>query len=211
MEQNKHLDTLTEIRSLMERSSKFISLSGLSGVFAGLYAIAGAVAAYLYLGANYNLRNYYEFSLSETGGTNYDFYTFFFIDACIVLILSIGTGIFLTTRQARKKGQTIWDSTAQRLIINLTIPLVAGGFFCLALLYHGLIGLVAPATLLFYGLGLINGSKYTLHDIRYLGISEIVLGIIASFFIGYGLLFWVVGFGVLHIVYGGIMYFKYDR
>ena len=211
MDQNKHIETLTEIRSLMERSSKFISLSGLSGVFAGLYAIAGALAAYLHLGQHANLRNYYDFAYSTTGVPNYEFYAFFLFDALIVLLLSIVTGILLTTRQARKKGQTIWDATAQRLILNLAIPLIAGGCFCLALLYQGLIFLVAPATLLFYGLGLINGSKYTLHDIRYLGMCEIVLGIVSAFLVGYGLLFWALGFGVLHILYGLIMYFKYDR
>ncbi len=96
------------------------------------------------------------------------------------------------------------------MIINLLIPLVAGGIFCLILIYHKLLFLIASATLIFYGLALINGSKYTLHEIRYLGISEIFLGLLASVFTGYGLVFWTIGFGVLHIIYGILMYLKHE-
>ena len=135
---------------------------------------------------------------------------FFFLDAALVLIFAISFGIFFTTRKAKKKGQKIWDKLSQRLLINLLIPLVAGGIFCLALLKHGMFSLVAPATLIFYGLALVNASKYTLTDIHYLGLIEIVLGLIALFYIGYGLEFWAIGFGVLHIVYGLMMYFKYE-
>jgi len=143
------------------------------------------------------------------GGIHY--LTFFMVDAAIVLILAISSGIFFTTRQARKKGLKMWDASSRRLLINMAIPLVAGGIFCLGLLYHDLFGLVAPATLVFYGLACLNASKYTLNDIRYLGILEITLGLIATFFLGFGLEFWAFGFGVLHIVYGLIMYYKYEQ
>ena len=128
-----------------------------------------------------------------------------------MLTLSIGGGIFFTTRKAKKKNLPIWDATAKRLVIHLFIPLAAGGIFCLILLFHRDVHLIAPATLLFYGLGLINASKYTLSDIRYLGFTEIILGLIASIFVGYGLLFWAMGFGVMHIIYGAVMYYKYER
>lgn len=210
-QQNEHLETLSEIRSLMERSSRFISLSGLSGVFAGIYALMGAAAAFVYLNLNVLSPRYYEFAVDENGNPNLSFFVFFFADAVAVLVCSLATGSILTMRQAKQKGQLVWDATARRLLVNLMIPLIAGGLFCLVLLYHGLIGLVAPATLLFYGLALLNASKYTLNDIRYLGICEIILGLIASVYIGYGLIFWAVGFGVLHILYGVMMYNKYER
>lgn len=209
--ETEQLDTLTEIRSLMERSSRFISLSGLSGVCAGVFALAGATAAYIYLNIDFSSNRYYEYAFNESGNFDIGFFTFFFINAACVLTGSLAAGSFFTIRKARKKGQTIWDKTAQRLLINLMIPLTAGGIFCLVLLHHRLVALIAPATLIFYGLALINASKYTLNDIRYLGITEIVLGLIASVYIGYGLIFWAVGFGVLHIVYGIVMYNKYER
>lgn len=209
--QNEHLETLSEIRSLMERSSRFISLSGLSGVFAGVFALLGALAAYFHFNMELTSSGYYMYAENSYGETNMDFYTFFFIDAGCVLFASLAAGSILTIRKAKQKNQSIWDSTSKRLLINLLIPLITGGLFCIALLYHGLIALVAPAMLLFYGLALVNASKYTLNDIRYLGICEIVLGLIAAIFIGYGLIFWAIGFGILHIVYGIVMYNKYEK
>lgn len=206
-----HLSQLNEIRALMERSSRFISLSGLSGVFAGVFALIGATAAYIKMGNHFNMSTYYEYPVSSSLEDNLQVLEFFVLDALLVLAASIVVGLLLTWRSAKKNGQTIWDNTAKRLLINLMIPLVTGGLFCIVLLMHGLIGLVAASTLIFYGLALINASKYTFNDIRYLGICEIILGLLATVFIGYGLIFWAIGFGLLHIVYGILMYNKYER
>ena len=209
--QNQHLETLNEIRSIMERSTKFISLSGLSGVAAGVVALIGAGMVYLYLGTTPFSEEPYYYIVGqgmEKWGLNY--LEFFMLDALLVLVAALSLGYFFTNRRAQQKGQKMWDATSFRLGINMFIPLAAGGLFCLALLYHGFIGLIAPSTLLFYGLALINASKYTLKDIRYLGFCEISLGLIAMVFIGYGLEFWAIGFGVLHIVYGLVMYNKYE-
>ena len=209
--QHQHLETLSEIRSLMERSSRFISLSGLSGVAAGLVALLGAAMVYVYLGISpFDSKSvYYEMARdADKWGMNY--ITFFLLDASLVVLGAFASGIFFTVRRAKKKGQKIWDALTQRLLINMAIPLASGGLFCLGLFHHDFIGLLAPSTLVFYGLALINASKYTLPDVRFLGISEVVLGIIALFNIGYGLEFWAIGFGILHIVYGTLMYFKYE-
>jgi hypothetical protein len=209
MEENNAstLQTLTEIKQLMERSSRFISLSGLSGVFAGMYALTGAAAAYWYLHldgfANYAGSKIMDYSRRDELG-------FILLDAFLVLVLAISTGIFLTTRKARKDGNSIFDKTAKKLIVNLCIPLITGGLFCVALLYHNALFYVAPAMLVFYGLSLLHASNYTRSDIRILAYAEIVLGLLSIFIIGYGFLFWTIGFGVLHIVYGTYMYFKYE-
>ncbi len=207
----EHLNTLSEIRSLMERSSRFISLSGLSGVAAGIFALIGAALTYVYAGKipfdgkvivpGYNIPD---------NNWGIDYRIFFAATVAFVLLGAIGTAIFFTTRKAKQKKQKIWDPLTQRLLINLAIPLAVGGVFCLALIQQEYYNLVAPATLIFYGLGLINASKYTLHDIRYLGLCEVALGLTGLFFIGYGLEFWAMGFGILHIVYGIYMYGKYE-
>ncbi len=204
------LETLTEIRQLMERSSRFISLSGLSGVFAGLYAIVGAYAAYRYLDLN-GVGYFSGSTILENASARSNALLFLATDAAVILTLAVGTGIFLTTRKARRDGNSIFDAAAKKLIINLCIPLVTGGIFCVAVKYHGAFIYVAPAMLIFYGLALVHASKYTRNDIRGLGFAEILLGLTASFMVGYGLLFWVIGFGVLHIIYGTYMYFKYER
>ncbi len=196
----------------MERSSRFISLSGLSGVAAGLVALAGAAMVYAYLDLPlFSSRHIYYYEVLKNGRWGIDYVTFVLLDAAIVFVLALAAGIYFTTRKARKKGQKIWDPLTLRMLVNLAIPLLAGGIFCIALYKNGAYGLVAPATLIFYGLALVNGSKYTLNDVRYLGITEIVLGIVGLFYPGYGLELWALGFGVLHILYGALMWYKYER
>ena len=209
---NEHLENLSEIRSLMERSSRFISLSGLSGVAAGLFAILGAGAVYAYLDmVPFDHKELYYVVAKSSSKWGMNYLQFFALVASSVLVLAVSSGIFFTTRKAKKKGQKIFDKSTMRLLINLIIPLIAGGIFCLTLIRYGHFGLVAPSTLVFYGLALVNGSKYTLDDIRYLGYLEIILGLIGMNYLGFGLEFWAIGFGVLHIVYGTIMYYKYER
>ena len=201
--QEEQLNALNDIKKLMDRSSRFISLSGLSGVFAGFTALAGAYLAHKEINAYLSHSVYdvwdLEFNLLKIGFG--------------VLIVALTGGLLLTLRQSRKKGLPFWDRTTKNLLINLAIPLFSGGLFIIALLivHPNTYGLIAPSCLVFYGLALINASKYTYSDIRFLGFCEIILGLIAMFYIGYGLYFWAIGFGILHIFYGMLMYFKYER
>ena len=128
-----------------------------------------------------------------------------------VLILAISTAVFLSNRKAKRNGEPLWTDSSRRMLGNFLIPLISGGIFCLALLQYGYIALIVPAMLIFYGLSCVNASKYTLGDLRSLGIAEIILGLLATQFAGYGLLIWAIGFGFCHILYGGIMYYKYDK
>ncbi|MEJ8757107.1 hypothetical protein WG947_08875 [Pontibacter sp. H259] len=205
-QQQDQLATLHEIRNIMDRSSRFISLSGLSGVAAGVSALLGAAAVKWYLSEhNINYR--------ETLGRNLTNDNLMFLGAVagIVFILAFCLATYFTARNARKNSHRVWDSKTERMLVNLFIPVAAGGVFCAILVYHDLLYLIAPVMLIFYGCGLLNASKYTLSDIRYLGLLEIILGLVAGFFVGYGLLAWTLGFGVLHIVYGALVYFKYER
>lgn len=205
--QEEQLNALSDIRKLMDRSSRFISLSGLSGVFAGVIGLLGAYLAHQEIST---------YTKGDYGyGTNADLdIEFNLLKIAIgVLVIALAGGLLFTYRQSKKKNLPIWDKTAKNMLINLAIPLIAGGFFIIALLFNheNAYGLIAPSCLTFYGLALINASKYTYSDIRFLGICEVILGIISVFNIGYGLYFWAFGFGVLHILYGLIMYFKYER
>jgi hypothetical protein len=203
MKKQKYIDDLNEIKDIMSRSSKFISLSGLSGVFAGIFALLGAYFAYQMV-----FIDQYYLGYKRAAATNENL-TVILIIALITLALSLGVGIFLSTRKAKKDNQKLWDLQTKRLLLNLLIPLITGGIFCLILLFNGYVGIIAPLTLIFYGLALVNASKYTLKEVRSLGIAEIILGLIATYFIGFGLLFWSIGFGVLHIIYGIIMKIRY--
>ena len=203
MQEKDIYSELSSIRNLMERSAKFISLSGLSGIMAGVYALIGALLGYktVYL-HNGGLR-YREYLVNDS--------TVLWklsLIAIGVLILSILTGIWLTIRQARKKGENFWNPVSRRLLMNMSVPLVTGGLFILILLLRGDYGIIASACLIFYGLALVAASHYTFTDVKWLGLCEIILGLLAALFPGYGIVFWVIGFGLLHILYGSIMHFK---
>jgi hypothetical protein len=199
--EDKYLQDITEIKNMMNKSSQFISLSGLSGIMAGIYALIGAHIAN---GLIESHTSYYVTLESKT-------FKLILLTAFLVLLFSIVTAAILTASKAKKQGEKIWNSTSKRVLVNFLIPLVTGGIFGLLLLRNGYYGLIAPVTLLFYGLACVNASKYTLRDVRYLGITIIILGLIATEFSGYALEFWALGFGVCHILYGSIMHFKYDR
>jgi hypothetical protein len=208
MNEQQHLETLSDIKRIMERSSRFISLSGLSGVWAGICGLAGAAVAYNWLHSYYlqwNARGGY--SSGELPALRFKL----LVLAVVVLAITLAGGAYFTWRRARRNNASIWDATSRKVAVNLGLPLVSGGFFILGLMYNNYEPLVAPSCLVFYGLALLNASKYTLTDIRYLGITEIILGILNVFFLRRGLYFWAVGFGVLHIVYGIIMWWKYER
>jgi len=199
-----YIKDLEQIKDIMNRSTRFISLSGLSGVSTGIIALAGAIVAYqtFFKGADYLVYETVGLSGALTGRL--------LVIALATLVLSVISALFFTRRQTKKQQQPAWDAQTKRLLINLLIPLVAGGLFALMLLLKGFVGMLPPVTLLFYGLALVNASKYTLSDIRSLGIIEVVLGLLAFWFIGYGLLIWALGFGLVQLVYGLLMQKKYS-
>lgn len=205
------VNQLNEIKNLMERSSRFISLSGLSGIFAGITALIGAAIAFFML--EYDLRYFEPDAFFGTYAKYLTYREMFFllVLAVIVLVMAVFFALIFTARKAKKQGLKVWNHTSKLLLINLAIPLIAGGAFCLILLYYRLVFLAASATLIFYGLALINAGKYTLSEIKWLGVSEVVLGLIAAVVPGYGLFVWALGFGVFHIIYGMVMYYKYDH
>ncbi len=211
MTNENHLSNIAEIRSIMERTTSFISLSGLSGVVSGIFAIIGAFIAFWLLDFKLSTENFSHLIFLPDGTYNFHLLFLLFIDVLGILVFATFFGILLSVKKAKKNNQKFWDTTTKRLIVNLLIPLIIGGIFGLILLYHKQVYLISSITLIFYGLALINASKFTLRDIKFLGISEAILGLFASFFIGYGLIFWTIGFGLLHIFYGVIMYLKYDR
>ena len=206
MNQNKYLEDISEIKNIMNRSSRFISLSGLSGILAGGFALIGAYMAYLIVYKNTGTA-----MASEVVVLNYEQLSQLMIVGLGVMALALCGGIALSVRKANKNGEKVWDASSRRLIINFLIPLLTGAVFCLMLIKMQLVMLIAPLTLIFYGLACLNASKYTIGGVRYLGLTIILLGLLATFFIGYGLVFWALGFGVCHIVYGALMYFKYEE
>lgn len=204
-EMHDYQSDIASIRSVMERSVKFLSLSGLSGVLAGIYALVGASSVYYLIYYPYSPFGFRFYYVNEQA-----IVVKLMLIAATVLILSVVTAFVMSQRKAKRMGTSIWNKTSKALLLQLCIPLATGGLLILILVSRGYFGIVAPACLIFYGLALINASAFTVREIRYLGFSEILIGLIAALLPGYGLIFWALGFGVLHIVYGSVMHYRYD-
>lgn len=204
-EQQQSLATLKDIKRMMERSSRFISLSGLSGISAGLCALGGAWLAHEKIKSWLTGHPTY-LTRGETG-LIFDL----MLIAGFTFVAAFISAFIFTYLRSRKNNTPVWGATTWRLLWNTMIPLIVGGLFMLRLLQLGQYELIAPGCLLFYGLALVNGSKYTLGEIRYLGYGQLILGLINLWYIGWGLEMWAIGFGVLHIVYGAAMWMKYER
>lgn len=205
--QNNTIQHLAEIRNMMERSSRFISLSGMSGVASGLTALAGWSIACWGVGL--------EPRFSRTGNwiipvkTGSEAWPVFMV-AILVLFVAITASILFTIRNSARKGLKAWDTSAKRLILHLSFPLLTGGLFCLILIQQELLFLLIPASLIFYGLALAGAARYTLHEIRILGIIQVVLGLLSGLLPSFSIVLWAFGFGVMHIVYGWLMVVRYE-
>jgi hypothetical protein len=202
-------EDLQAIREIMERSSKFLSLSGLSGIFAGVCALLGAAFAWFFILDSGHIQ--YSEYMSGPGGSSTSCIRYHLaLDAMVVLGFSLLGAFFFSQRKARKAGQQFWTHSTRRLLVHLMIPLVSGGIFTLILVFQNNLDLVVSVMMIFYGLSLVNAGKFTFSEIHYLGLTEIVIGIMAGVFISYGLLFWTIGFGLMHIVYGVAMYYRHE-
>lgn len=192
MDKNKALESVKEIKELMEKSSKFVSLSGMTAVLAGVYALVGALVA-----------NH----LLNLGGSRAEL----IMVAMSVLAVSVVTACVLSYYKAKTTGQQIFSRLTCRIIWNFALPLLTGGLFCVALLLHEVYGLISSVMLLFYGFSLVNVSKFTYSNVAWLGYAFLGLGLADCFFEGHGLLFWTIGFGGFHILYGALFYLQYER
>jgi hypothetical protein len=199
-----YIRDLEEIRLMMERSSKFLTLSGWAGIMAGIYALSGAYIAYAVFRFNPNKITYNSGDLPAN-------LTIVLLLAILVLVLALVTAIFLSRNKALKKDESIWNAASKQLLLNMAVPLAAGGIFILELISKNLIGLIMPLMLLFYGLALYSAGKFTYTEVKILGLIQIGLGLISVFFIYYSLILWAAGFGLIHITYGIYMYFRYEQ
>lgn len=217
------LAALQDIKKMMQASSRVLSLSGWSGIWAGMVALLGSVYFYyIYHFSNSRIDIYQKDHGGSFNDNNISFFSNYNLNhteqsqlaltGIIVFILALLGAVYFTYRKNVKAGVHIgFNAIANKLLINLAIPMLAGGAFCLHFFMQESFYYLVPCSLVFYGLALINASKYTLTQIKYLGLFEIILGIIALFVMNYHIVIWAVGFGVLHIVYGILMWYKYDR
>jgi hypothetical protein len=208
------LETLRDIKTMMERSSRFISLSGLSGVAAGICALAGAYFANGIISRSVadhsSLRKTYGVIEQPISIRNYMGNPLLYI-ATVTFTAALLFAFLFTWLRSKKTGTPIWGPVSRRLTISMLVPMGIGALYILKLMQAGSFGLIAPGCLIFYGLALVSASRYTLGEIKWLGYAELFTGAVCLFYTGNGLYFWAFGFGILHIVYGFVMWYRYER
>ncbi|MBA4304972.1 MAG: hypothetical protein C0424_12155 [Sphingobacteriaceae bacterium] len=206
-QQTDYLSDLQAIRSMMQRSSKFLSLSGWSGVMAGIY---GLLAAYI---AVFRL-DFDPIVLQAIGFTDWEAFAELrgmMVLAALLLVLSIGTAAWMARRKANKQGEVVWTAASRRLLADLAVPLLTGGMLLLAFTWLGAFSLLLPISLLFYGITLYQAGPVTYTALRILGLLNLALGFLALLLPEHAMLFWAAGFGLLHIVYGLFIHFRYEK
>lgn len=207
MNQDDVLKDLSHIRSLMEKSTKFISISGLSGILAGIYTLLAVSFLCWKLKINWLV-----FGSSSHAAVYIDSagpVKIMVITGALLLLISVATGVYMALRKAEKAGQSAWNPASRILLVSVAAPLLTGGAIAVMSLIKGYYFALAPCFLIFYGLALYSGSRVSFKELRLLGILQIALGLLAYAYMPFGLLFFALGFGVLHILYGAVIIKKY--
>ena len=150
MDKDKALESVFEIKELMEKSSKFISVSGIAAILAGIYALAGA-----YIATQVITSDMY---LSDT-------LKLMAIIAMAVLAAAAVTAGILSYCKSQKMGQKFFSRLTYRALWNFSLPMLTGGVLCISILMHEYYDILASVMLLFYGLALVNVSKFTYSSI----------------------------------------------
>jgi hypothetical protein len=189
-QEKEHLQAIQDIKTMMERSTKFSSISGKAGIVVGMLAVI------VFAGIKW----YDVTSVSSL-----------FVVMVGTLMVALFIGLYLSIAKANKEGAAIFDTTAKRFLVQFFIPLFVGGMLCLIFACQNQIEYIPAMMLIFYGFALVHASKFSLDTIKNLGYLEIIAGLVATAFTQYGMWCWVIGFGVLHIIYGFIIYTKYEK
>lgn len=209
----EQLNNLQDIKNLMESSSRFTSLSGLSGVSAGIVAIIGSlvVSNSLGIGIFEKAQGIMDYTTSSTPSGDGKTLQFLIITALAVFTFAAISALFFAGRKARSNDAKLMGSSGRKFIFNHSLFLLTGALFSVILINYGIYFLVVPVLLMFFGMGLISASKFSFNVIRNLGIAEIALGLTLAMMPVYALLFFVIGFGVMNIIFGLIVHFNYDK
>jgi hypothetical protein len=201
---NRDLETLQDIKRMMERSSRFISLSGWSGISAGVCALIGAGFV------QKSIQHYYNVDYLQNTAQPLMLKMELLLIAIFTFSAALILAMFFTYLKKQEGRGSHLGVRSHAGCYGIPCPMVVGGFFIWRLVDLKQYELLAPAALIFYGLALVNGSKYTMGEVRWLGYGEIILGIMNLWILHEEILFWSLGFGILHIIYGTAMWWKYD-
>ena len=181
---DRAMDNLRYIRETMERSQSFTAVSGVGGVLMGLIALGATFLAVR----------------TET------------IEAWVAVwmsaaVLSLGSALVAMTMKARAAGGSLLVGAGRKFAWNLTPPLLVGGLLTVAMTQMGAAALLPGVWLLLYGRGVVRGGAFSVGVVPLMGLAFMLVGAAALFAPAtWGNLFMAGGFGLLHIVFGILIF-----
>jgi hypothetical protein len=206
MKEETYIEQISHIHQILAQRTKFNALSGLSGILAGVYALIGsAIAARIIYRSDTLLYNDFK------SGVGSDGIVALWIVAFVVLIASIGTGLYFSYKKAKANGELLFNQAGKKVIKEFALFMVTAGIILIILYSKGYLYLLSPMCLIMYGLAHIHIASFINSEVRSLGLAILMIGLVSLLFPGYGLVAWTLGFGVMHIVYGFLMWYKYER
>jgi hypothetical protein len=180
-------DNIRFIRETMERAGSFTAVSGWGGMAMGITALGAAVIA----------------SRQDS--------TLLWVATWLVeAAVAIGIALWTTYSKARSAGTTLLTGPGRRFVYSFAPPLFVGVLLTILLVRVGSIGEVAGVWLLLYGTAVVAGGAFSIRIVPLMGLCFMVLGAVAMFCpAGWANAFLAIGFGGLHVIFGGVIAGKY--
>ncbi|MEM7417422.1 MAG: hypothetical protein AAF389_18165 [Gemmatimonadota bacterium] len=184
---DRAMDNLRYIRQAMERSGSFTHVSGIGGVGMGSLAIGAAALAW-------------------NASTTAEWLAIWLVAAGASLAVSV----LAMARKSAADGVTLLTGPGRKFAWSVTPPLAAGGVLTIALVRAGAFDLLPGMWLLLYGAAIVTGGSHSVRSIPFMGAAFMAAGVGALLTpASWGDVWMAVGFGVLHIVFGALIWRKH--
>jgi hypothetical protein len=190
-------DNLRFIRQTMARSTTFTGVSGIGLMVEGVIALIGGYVAALRLSPDWWIHTW-----------------------IVVAVAGFCVGLGAMAVKVRLRGIHFWSGAGTRFVFHVAPAIVAGMFITEMLYRNGAQHLMPGTWLMLYGVGVVSGGAFSPRVIPLGGGVLMALGAVCFFLPAQGDwpvvapmlasdLILVLGFGVVHIVFGAIIARRY--
>jgi hypothetical protein len=187
-------ENLRVIRQTMERSTKYSTLSGLSGVLIGLAAIAGVLATNWLTGD------------APPGASVYRHPSALALVWVSVLVMAVAIDFACNKRRAARVGKHVVSPLGAHIVLAALPAFLAGGVLTLFFYQHALLYYVWGVWMLSYGLAISAVGLFSVKPVLALGAAFVLAGAVTLLLpLPYHLYMMALTFGGFHIGYGVVM------
>jgi hypothetical protein len=181
------LDDLRFIRETMEHATAFTAVSGWGQIATGVTALAAA-------------------AITRTRPLGPSWLAVWLGAAAV----AIATGITSSVWKGRRIGEPFIMAPLRKFVLGFAPPVAAGVVLTFYLARLGLYPLLPATWLLLYGAGVTTGGMFSVRSVPVMGICFMTLGCVAVLApAAWSGALLVAGFGVLPIVFGALIAWRY--